>query len=241
MTLSLVPVLIVVQLGSLVFFTRRAARRNTLSDPQRKGLYSIVALWAVWALLSGYFGADGGYVSESILATLPALWVPLIPIASTLIVLALVPEIRSAARVLVDTTPAQYFIYFQALRISAVGTLYKTSIGEFPAYFEIGVGIPDLLYGLSALLLARRARHNRIGKSGLLAWNLIGFLIIVPTAPLLIQMGLPGPLQVFTTPPTALALYEYPMALAPSVTVPFFVMFNMLVVWRLLETVRQRD
>ena len=241
MTLSLVPVLIIVQLGFLIFLTRRAARQSTLSGAQRNGLYNIVALWTVWALLSGYFAADGGYVSESILATLPAVWVPLIPIASTLITLALVPDIRSAARALVDTTPTQYFIYFQALRISAVGTLYKTSIGEFPAYFEIGVGIPDLLYGLSALLLARRARHNRIGKKGLIVWNLIGFLIIVPTAPLLIQMGLPGPLQVFTAPPTALVLYEYPMALAPSVTVPLFVMFNMWVVWRLLETVRQRD
>ena len=39
--------------------------------------------------------------------------------------------------------PWHWFAYFHGLRIAALGTAYKTMIGEFPAYFEYGVGIPD--------------------------------------------------------------------------------------------------
>ena len=41
------------------------------------------------------------------------------------------------------------------------------------------------------------------------------------------QMGLPGPLQVFDGPPASEALLVYPMALAPTVVVPIFLMLNL--------------
>ncbi len=52
------------------------------------------------------------------------------------------------------------------------------------------------------------------------------------TAPLLIQLGLPGALQVFTQPPTAEVVYRFPMSLAPIMVVPTFVTFNLLGIWR---------
>jgi len=39
----------------------------------------------------------------------------------------------------------------QRAPFAALGTAYKTIIGEFPESFEIFVGIPDLLFGISAL------------------------------------------------------------------------------------------
>ena len=53
-------------------------------------------------------------------------------------------------RRIVDHTTWHWFAYFHGLRIAALGTAYKTIIGEFPVYFETIVGIPDLLFGISA-------------------------------------------------------------------------------------------
>ena len=71
-----------------------------------------------------------------------------------------------------------------------------------------------------------------------MVWNLIGALVIVPSAPILLQLGLPGPLQVFTSLPDARAVFTYPMSIAPMIGVPLFVLINLWVSWRLWE--RQR-
>ena len=68
-----------------------------------------------------------------------------------------------------------------------------------------------------------------------MAWNLIGAAVIVPAAPILLQLGLPGPLQVFTGLPDARAVFTYPMSIAPMIGVPLFVMVNLWVAWRLWE------
>ena len=132
----------------------------------------------------------------------------------------------------------QWFAYFHALRITALGTAAKTAGGEFPLYFEILVGIPDLLFGISALWIAHRARQGLLSESTFLRWNLLGALIIVPSAPILLQLGLPGPLQVFTALPDARAVYAYPMSIAPMIGVPLFVLVNLAVAWRFWERSR---
>ena len=66
-------------------------------------------------------------------------------------------------------------------------------------------------------------------------WNLVGALVIVPAAPTLLQLGLPGPLQVFSYLPDARAVLTYPMSIAAIVGVPVFVLINLLVFWRLWE------
>jgi hypothetical protein len=40
-------------------------------------------------------------------------------------------------------------------------------------------------------------------------------------------MGLSGPLHVFDGPPASEALFVFPMALAPTVVVPFFLLLNL--------------
>ena len=79
----------------------------------------------------------------------------------------------------VDNTPWHWFAYFHGLRIAELGTAYKTMIGEFPAYFEYGVGIPDFLFGVSAFWIGRKAMKGEITEKGFLVWNLVGALVIV--------------------------------------------------------------
>ncbi len=143
--------------------------------------------------------------------------------------------VRDGLRRTVDNTPWHWFAYFHGLRIAALGTAYKTAIGEFPPSFEYGVGIPDLLFGISAFWIAGKVKRGELGNKGFLIWNLTGALVIVPSAPILLQLGLPGPIQVFTSLPDARAVLTYPMSIAPMIGVPLFVLINLWVVWRLWE------
>ena len=129
-------------------------------------------------------------------------------------------------------TPVHWLTGVQALRIAALGTAYKTHLGLFPVYFELWVGIPDLLFGVSALVITWLSARGRLGTRALVAWHVIGVIIIVPTALVLLQLGLPGPLRVFNTAPTAEQVLAFPMSLAPTMVVPTFVLFNVLAIWR---------
>ena len=55
----------------------------------------------------------------------------------------------------------------------------------------------------------------------------MGALVIVPAAPILLQLGLPGPLQPFTGLPDARAVFTFPMSIAAMVGVPLFALINL--------------
>src|SRR5262249_28223988 len=83
--------------------------------------------------------------------------------------------------------------------------------------------------------IAGRAKRGELSAKSFLVWNLIGALVIVPSAPVLLQLGLPGPVQLFTGSPDARVVFTYPMSIAPMIGVPLFVLSNLWVSWRLLE------
>ncbi len=232
--MSLTPILVAVELGFLLALAVRGAR---LSEQLRAAWPVIlyVAWLAAYAVITSVLGAEGVYLREDVLRLYPGFWLQLVTVAVALVPLLLFGSLRQLAREVVDRTPLHWFAWFHGLRIGALGTAYKTAIGEFPAYFEYLVGVPDLLFGLSALWVAERLRRGRMGERGFLLWNLIGALIIVPSAPILIQLGLPGPLQLFTAQPDARAIMTYPMSIAPMIGVPLFVLINLWVAWRLWE------
>lgn len=79
----------------------------------------------------------------------------------------------------------------------------------------------------------------RTDQKKFLVWNVVGVLVIVPAAPIILQLGLPGPLQVFTSLPDARAVFTHPMSIAPMIGVPLFVLVNQWVAWRLWEQGRE--
>ncbi len=232
--MSLTPLLVTVELGFLLALSVRSAR--LLGQPRAAWTASLYVAWlATYAVVTSYLGAEGFYLREDVLQLYPGFWLQVVTVTVAVGPLLVFGSLRQLAREAVDRTPLHWFAWVQALRIGALGTAYKTAIGEFPAYFEYLVGIPDLLFGLSALWVAQRLRRGRMGERGFLIWNLIGALIIVPSAPILIQLGLPGPLQFFTAEPDARAIMTYPMSIAPMIGVPLFVLINLWVAWRLWE------
>ncbi len=234
MPISSTPVLAAIELGFVALLAwrcgHRAGERHKLSS-----VYIYLAWVTAYGLITSILGARGFYVSEDFLEWLPGFWLQLITVAVCVGPVILFAGLRDGLRRIVDATPWHWFAYFHGLRIAALGTAYKTMTGEFPAYFEILVGIPDLLFGLSAFWIAGKAKRGEISEKGFMVWNLVGALVIVPAAPILLQLGLPGPVQVFTGLPDARALFTYPMSIAAVTGVPLFVLINLWVAWRLWE------
>jgi len=234
MQISLTPILLAAELGFLFLVAWRCAR-------QAPGHVNIGPVYAylLWLTAYGIFtsalGARGVFVSDDLLKTLPGLWLQFVTIAAAVAPIVLFGSIRAGLRRIVDVTPWHWFAYFHGLRIAALGTAYKTLVGQFPAYFEYCVGIPDFLFGVSALWVARKARRGELSEKTFFIWNLVGALVIVPSAPILLQLGLAGPLQVFTSLPDARVVFTYPMSIAPMIGVPLFVLINLWVAWRLWE------
>lgn len=234
MQLSMTPFLLAVQLGFLLVLARRSERLVPAGGTMAP-VYVFVLWIAAYGVVTGVLGAQGLYSSEELLRLYPAFWLQVVTVAVCVVPVIVFAGLRDGLRRIVDTTPLHWFAWFHALRITALGTAVKTLQGEFPLYFEVLVGVPDLLFGLSALWIAARLKRGRLGERGFLWWNLLGALIIVPSAPVLLQLGLPGPLQVFTGLPDARAVFAYPMSIAPMIVVPLFVLANLWLAWRFWE------
>jgi len=234
MQVSLTPLLLAAQLGFLFMLAWRCGRLAPVRV-NMGAIYSYFSWLTAYGIITSVLGARGVYISEDLLKTLPGFWLQLVTVAAAVTPIALFSSVRMAMRQIVDATPWHWFAYFQGLRIAALGTAYKTVVGQFPAYFEYGVGIPDFLFGASAFWIAWKAKRGELSKKSFLVWNLAGALVIVPSAPILLQFGLPGPVQVFTSSPDARAVFTYPMSIAPMIGVPLFVLVNLWVAWRLWE------
>ena len=230
MKISLVHVLIVIQLGFLAFTGHRAYKSRHLARAGLIAIYGLATLLAAWAVLSAYLAATGVYTTEIFLCSLPGLWLSFVPVALIVIPAVIFPPLRKALLAIAEQTPQVWFAYLQALRISALGTAIKTLQGAFPIAFELFVGIPDLLFGLSALWVALALKKNRISDRFWITWNAVGAAIILVVGLPILNMSLPGSLEVFSTPPTFLVALEYPLALAPTVAVPLFVAYNVLAI-----------
>lgn len=72
---------------------------------------------------------------------------------------------------------------------------------------------------------------RKISADALILWHITGIVIVAVPGVLAIQAGLPGAMQVFSQPPTAEIMLEYPMVLGPSLVVPLFFLFNGLGAW----------
>lgn len=223
-----VPLLAATVLGFVLFITKRAERRGHIERRQTRALQGLVAAWALWGLASAGLSLSGAYASDSFYAMLPGLWMFFIPVFIFAAFSAASRSIRDGIGKVLAATPLHWLVYFQALRLSALGTAFETARGTFPPSFELAVGVPDLLFGLSALYVGKRASEGSISRRAVGWWSLIGAFVIVPSAPFVAQMGLAGPLQVFTAVPSATALFVYPMVVAPTLIVPLFVLFNLL-------------
>ncbi len=233
MKFSLIPVLFLIQMLAILHAAHHALRRK--GRPGYGWFLAMTLILALWGLTSTWLALSGVYLSRGFLESYPTLWLPFVPVLVVTGMILVFPSARRAMQVLIDTVPVRWLVGIHALRILALGTLIKAWRGEFSPSFALWVGIPDLMFGLSALWMMRLGARNRLGDRGLMLWNLLGVLVILPGAPVIGQMGLPGVFHMIDETPSMVTLYEFPMVLAPSLVVPVFVMMNLFTVIRLWE------
>ena len=98
--------------------------------------------------------------------------------------------------------------------------------GELSPEIAFYLGIPDFVFGALSLLAGYLLYQKSLDLKWVLALNIYGFLIIVPGGTVLMNLGIPGPWHVIHSTPDMVSMFEYPMALAPTVVVPIFVSLN---------------
>ena len=177
-------------------------------------------LIVAWVGVTGYVAYAGFYRTGFFLSLLPGLWMPLVPLIVLAVPLTIVPRLRSALWVSGLAAPRHWFAYFQATRIAAVGTAVKAYRGEFPATVEWLVGVPDMLFGISAVWVASRMRQGHLSDQAWYAWHAIGAGIILVVGMVVINISLPGPFQWLQESPTFEVAFDFPLALAPTAVVP---------------------
>ncbi len=115
---------------------------------------------------------------------------------------------------------------FEGIRALAIGGIIKGVQGEFSPEIAFYLGIPDFVFGALSLLAGYLLYRKSLDLKWVLALNVYGFVIIVPGGVVLMNLGIPGPWHIIHSTPDMVSMFEYPMALAPTVVVPIFITVN---------------
>ena len=144
------------------------------------------------------------------------------------------PGARSTLADFALHTPLEALTRVHAVRILALGTIYKWLVGELPTHFILPVGVPDFLIGLTAFWIARLStRDPQRARPLLIAWNAVGVAVLL-SAPVLIQLSQPGPFQLYFQGPTTHEVLGFPMSIVPTLAAPVFVGLHLIALHRLL-------
>ncbi|MCG7883752.1 MAG: hypothetical protein AB2672_17885 [Candidatus Thiodiazotropha endolucinida] len=187
----------------------------------------LIGVILMWGMFIGYQSSVGRFGSEPFYNLMPGYWMPYVPVVVALSMMLSLAPLRDGLRVLVDETPVHWLSGIHILRILALGTLLKASNDLFPQMFAWFVGGPDLLFGVSAIIVTLLARSGRLSDRFILYWHLAGALaIVLPVA---------GLMHLFMAEPLFAELFMFPMVMAPALIVPTLVLLNLLVAWRFYE------
>ncbi len=234
MTFSMLPFLFVIQAVAITIAATRTRRSGGINVAQSRSIIVVLALLGVWGAISAFLGLSGWYQSEAFLTSLPGFWITMPAVLIIALPWMLSATFRETTNAIIDHVPLHYVMAFEGLRVLAIGGIMKAYNGEFSAIFATWVGVPDFLFGVAALVAAYLIYTGVWGTRSAIGINLFGFVAIIPSALVLINLGLPGPMHVFDESPGMASVFEFPMALAPTLVVPIFVSINLLVAIRLM-------
>lgn len=231
---SIVPFLFVGQVVFMLVVMHAAGEKAALSGSAQWNVFGLLIVLVVWGLVSSVLGVSGVYVSPGLMKSYLGLWLPLVPVVLVAVFFAASEDLRDTLIVIVDKVDQKWFVLIQGFRALAVGTVVKAFRGSFPRIFGFTVGGMDMLYGISAwILFIALGTGSQVSTPGLFTWHLLGIFIIIPAAPIVMQLSLPGFFFSHESSPSMSSVFEFPMVLAPSLIVPVFLGLNALMVWRL--------
>ncbi len=223
---SILPFLFVTQVVLMAAAVRSAQRTDRLASDRAQPLYIVIALLVLWAPISACLALKGVYTQPAVLERLPGLWVTMVPVLVLMVPWGLSADFRDSINSVVDAVGVHKIMLFEGLRVLAIGGIIKGLKGEFSPELAFYLGIPDLVFGALSLLAGYLLYQKSLDLKWILALNVYGFVIIVPGGVVLMNLGIPGPWHIIHSTPDMVSMFEYPMAVAPTVVVPIFVAIN---------------
>lgn len=226
MELSILPLFVTIVFIFCVGVTRSAKSQQAINAAEARSVYTLLLAFLAWTLVAVVLGIQGKHLE--LMARVPFLWQSFVPVALLSTAFIFSRTLRNGLRGIATSTPGSWLVFTQALRMGALGGILKGIRGEITSGFVFWIGIPDFLFGVSALVVGWLLLRKAVGPRFLIAWNLVGFaLIILPTfVPMNYWMNEPG----FTF------IFEFPMVLAPSIVIPTFISLNLLHAWGVFRT-----
>ena len=231
MKLSILPLFVAAVFIFCLAITRQARSNKSINAAEARSVYALLLTFLVWTLIAVVLGIRGTHIE--LMPHIPLLWQAVVPVVLLSTAFLFSGTLRSGLRGIATSTPGHWLIFIQALRVGAIGGIMKGIRGEITSGYIFWIGIPDFLFGVSALVVGWMLLRKAAGPRFLIAWHLVGFaLIILPTfVPMNYWMNEPG----FTF------IFEFPMILAPSIVIPTFISLNLLHAWGIFETERQNS
>ena len=234
MKFSMLPFLFITQVVAIYVAATITRRSGEINTTQSRSIMAVLALLVLWGAISSFLGLNGWYQSEAFLTSLPGFWITMPAVLIIMLPWMFSTTFRETTNAIIDRVPLHYVMAFEGLRVLAIGGILKAYNGEFSALFATWVGVPDFLFGVAALVAAYLIFRGVWGKPSAIGINLFGFVIIVPFALVVLNLGLPGVMHMVDESPSMISVFEFPMALAPTLVVPIFVTINLLVAIRLM-------
>ena len=144
-----------------------------------------------------------------------------------------IPAVRQGLVSAAHNTSDLQLIYIHILRLLAIGSVVKFLQRELPLHFVILGSLPDFLFAVSAVVLAVLGANGPLDPSFLVAWHLIGFSVFFG-AGISMFFSVPSPLRIYHTKPDTSIVFQFPMVLAPNMTVPLFMIAHLFALVKLL-------
>ena len=221
MNLSILPIFVILVFGFSLLITVRAKRVGSINRAEARSVYTLLLAFAAWSIVVIVLGVNGIHVA--LMASVPMLWHAGVMVTMVMIGLVASGNLRPALRGIARSTPVLWLVLVQALRIGALGGVIKGIQGEVTSTFVFWVGIPDFLFGISALIVAFLLLRQAVSDEFLVVWSLVGASVILLPTFLANNYWMNEPGFSF--------IFEFPMVMAPGIVVPVFVLLNFLLAW----------
>ena len=221
MRLSILPIFVILVFVFCLLITLRARRGGSINRAEARSVYYLVLALVAWTVVLVGLGINGIHVA--LMKSVPPLWQAGVPVGIAMIGFVVSGNLRPAVRGIATSTPGLWLVLIQALRIGALGGVIKGIQGEVTSSFVFWVGIPDFLFGISAIMVGWLLLRRAVSDGFLVAWSLIGASIIL--LPTFLAMNY------WMNEPGFSFIFEFPMVMAPGIVVPMFVLLNFLLAW----------
>ncbi len=202
----------------------RLASRRAGEPPARTLRRNVVASAGITLWLAG----TGALAASGLLARVfvpPPLLLLLVASAALTFGVAFSPLGTLLARSL----PLPLLVGSQAFRIPVELLLHRGFVEGFVPVQMTYVGLNfDVATGISALAVAWLAHRGRLGRRGILAWNVVGLLLLANIVSIAL-LSVPGPLRVFRNAPSNAWVAHAPWVWLPTVLVQAALLGHLLV------------